>query len=280
MKVVIFCGGLGVRMGEETRRIPKPMIEIGGKPILWHIMRYYSMWGHDDFILCLGYKGDVVKQFFLSYNGALLNDFVLDHDAATGTKVELLSRDLDKWRITFVDTGMNATIGERLKAVAPFIGDDESFLATYGDGLTDAPLTQVIHAFQERGKKAMFLSVRPQYNAHLVTADADGNVLGVEDLSRSDVRINGGFFVLKREVVDLIEPGDELVEETFARLIAERELIAYPYDGFFQAMDTIKDRQSLENLHESGQAPWRRVPDVGLPIAVVPADVRAEAVSS
>jgi glucose-1-phosphate cytidylyltransferase len=280
MKVVIFCGGLGVRMGEETRRIPKPMIEIGGKPILWHIMRYYSMWGHDDFILCLGYKGDVVKQFFLSYNGALLNDFVLDHDAATGTKVELLSRDLDKWRITFVDTGMNATIGERLKAVAPFIGDDESFLATYGDGLTDAPLTQVIHAFQERGKKAMFLSVRPQYNAHLVTADADGNVLGVEDLSRSDVRINGGFFVLKREVVDLIEPGDELVEETFARLIAERELIAYPYDGFFQAMDTIKDRQSLENLHESGQAPWRRLPDVGLPIAVVPADVRAEAVSS
>ena len=126
----------------------------------------------------------------------------------------------------------------------------------------------------------MFLSVRPQFNAHLVTADADGNVLAVEDLSRSDVRINGGFFVLKREVVDLIEPGDELVEETFARLIAERELIAYPYDGFFQAMDTIKDRQSLENLHESGQAPWRRFPADGLPIAVVPADVRAEPVSS
>jgi glucose-1-phosphate cytidylyltransferase len=280
MKVVIFCGGLGVRMGEETRRVPKPMIEIGGKPILWHIMRYYAMWGHDDFILCLGYKGEVVKQFFLSYNGALLNDFVLNHDAATGTKVELLSRDLDKWRITFVDTGMNATIGERLKAVAPFIGEDETFLATYGDGLTDAPLTQVIHAFQDSGKKAMFLSVRPQYNAHIVTADADGHVLAVEDLSRSNVRINGGFFVLKREVVDLIDPGDELVEETFARLIAERELIAYPYDGFFQAMDTIKDRQSLENLHESGQAPWRRAPAFGVPIAVAPADVRAEAVSS
>ena len=280
MKVVIFCGGFGVRMGEETRRIPKPMIEIGGKPILWHIMRYYAMWGHDDFIICLGYKGEVVKQFFLSYNGALLNDFVLDHDAASGTKVELLSRDLDKWRITFVDTGMNATIGERLKAVAPFIGDDDTFLATYGDGLTDAPLTQVTQAFRDSGKKALFLSVRPQYNAHIVTADADGNVLAVEDLSRSDVRINGGFFVFKREVLDLIEPGDELVEETFARLIAERELIAYPYDGFFQAMDTIKDRQSLENLHESGEAPWRRVPAVGLPINGVPADVRAEAVSS
>ena len=280
MKVVIFCGGFGVRMGEETSRIPKPMIEIGGKPILWHIMRYYAMWGHDEFIICLGYKGEVVKQFFLSYNGALLNDFVLDHDAAKGTKVELLSRDLDKWRITFVDTGLNATIGERLKAVGPYLGDDDTFLATYGDGLTDAPLTQVIEAFGERGKKAMFLSVRPQFNAHIVTADADDNVLAVEELSRSDVRINGGFFVLKREVVDLIEPGDELVEETFERLIAERELTAYRYDGFFGAMDTIKDRQSLESLHQSGKAPWRRVPAAGHADPVVPADLRARAVSS
>ena len=279
MKVVIFCGGFGVRMGEETQRIPKPMIEIGGKPILWHIMRYYAMWGHDDFILCLGYKGEVVKQFFLSYNGALLNDFVLDHDA-NGTKLELLSRELDKWRITFVDTGLNATIGERLKAVAPFIADDDTFLATYGDGLTDAPLTQVIETFHESGKTAMFLSVRPQFNAHLVSADPDGNVLAVEELSRSDVRINGGFFVLKREILDLIEPGDELVEETFARLIAERELIAYPYEGFFQAMDTIKDRQSLETLHESGEAPWRRFPGDVLPNAVMPEDVRADPVSS
>ena len=278
MKVVIFCGGFGVRMGEETQRIPKPMIEIGGRPILWHIMRYYAMWGHEDFILCLGYKGEVVKQFFLSYNGALLNDFVLDH-SADGTKLELLSRDLDKWRITFVDTGLNATIGERLKAVESFIGADDAFLATYGDGLTDAPLTHVIQTFQESGKKAMFLSVRPQFNAHIVTADANGNVQSVEDLSRSHVRINGGFFVLKREVLELIEPGDELVEETFARLIAEQQLVAYPYEGFFGAMDTIKDRQSLENLHESGAAPWRRFPADGLP-RVLPVDVRAETLSS
>lgn len=278
MKVVIFCGGLGVRMGEETRRIPKPMIEIGGKPILWHIMRYYSMWGYDEFILCLGYRGEVVKQFFLSYNGALLNDFVLDR-GATGTKLELLSRDLDKWRITFVDTGLNATIGERLKAVEPFIGDDDTFLATYGDGLTDAPLPQVIQAFHESGKKAMFLSVRPQFNAHVVTADPEGNVVAVEDLTRSDVRINGGFFVLKREILELIEPGDELVEETFARLIGERQLKAYPYEGFFGAMDTIKDRQRLESLHESGQAPWRCFPVDGLPAALVPPDTRAEAVA-
>ena len=277
MKVVIFCGGYGVRMGEETQRIPKPMIEIGGRPILWHIMRYYSMWGHDEFILCLGYKGEAIKQFFLSYNGALLNDFVLDRNA-TGTKLELLSRELDKWRITFVDTGLNATIGERLKAVAPYIGDDETFLATYGDGLTDAPLPHVIEAFNESQKTAMFLSVKPQFNAHMVSTDADGNVVSVEDMSSSDLRINGGFFVLKRQILSMIEPGDELVEETFARLIEERELVAYPYEGFFCPMDTIKDRQRLEGMHESGEAPWRRLtPEAsngnGSPL---PADVLAE----
>jgi glucose-1-phosphate cytidylyltransferase len=270
VKVVIFCGGFGVRMGEETQRIPKPMIEIGGRPILWHIMRYYSMWGHDEFVLCLGYKGEAIKQYFLSYNGALLNDFVLDRDSG-GTKLELLSRDLDKWRITFVDTGLNSTIAERLKAVESYIGDDEAFLATYGDGLTDAPLPEVIEAFHERGKTAMFLSVRPQFNAHRVSTDENGNVLSVDDLSRSEVRINGGFFVLKREIMDMIEPGDELVEETFARLIANRDLVAYSYEGFFGPMDTIKDRQRLETLHESGQAPWRRLTPTQIPLDVAPA---------
>ena len=264
MKVVIFCGGYGVRMGDETRRIPKPMIEIGGRPILWHIMHYYSMWGHDDFILCLGYKGDVIKQYFLSYNGALLNDFVLDR-GSDGTNMKLLSRDLDKWRITFVDTGLNSTIAERLKAVQPHIGEDEEFLATYGDGLTDAPLPELIDSFREGGKTAMFLSVRPQFNGHIVSTDPEGNVVAVEDMSRSDVRINGGFFVLKRRVLDLIEPGHEFVEETFERLIAERELVAFPYEGFFGPMDTIKDRQRLESLNESGDPPWRRLTPATVP---------------
>jgi glucose-1-phosphate cytidylyltransferase len=258
MKVVIFCGGYGVRMGEETRSIPKPMIEIGGRPILWHIMRYYASWGHNEFVLCLGYKGEVVKRYFLSYDGAMLNDFVLDR-GSNGTKVELLSRDLEEWRITFVDTGLNATIGERLKAVAPHIGEDETFLATYGDGLTDAPLPEIIDAFRESEKTAQFLSVRPQFNAHIVSTDGDGNVIAVEDMSRSDIRINGGFFVFRREILDMIEPGHELVEETFERLITERELVAFPYEGFFGVMDTIKDRQRLETMHESGQAPWQHL---------------------
>ena len=190
MKVVIFCGGYGVRMGEETRRIPKPMIEIGGKPILWHIMRYYAMWGHDDFILCLGYKGEVVKEFFLSYNGALLNDFVLDRDSPA-TKLELLSRDLDKWRITFVDTGLNATIGERLKAVGPFIGDDDIFLATYGDGLTDAPLTQVIQAFRaerEEGAVPVGAAAVQRSHRHLRARGHRSGGGGAQPLRRADQR--------------------------------------------------------------------------------------------
>ena len=258
MKVVIFCGGLGVRMGEETQRIPKPMIRIGNRPILWHIMRYFAAWGHTEFVLCLGYKGEVIKEYFLNYNEALSNSFVLDGHGGNA-RVELLTRDITSWRITFADTGTDATIGERLKAVEKYLGDDEIFLATYGDGLTDAPLAEMISEFERSGKLVTFLSVRPQFNAHLVVAEADGTVTEVEDLSQSHVRINGGFFVCKRELLEWIKPGDELVEETFARLIPRREVGVFPYEGFFGPMDTIKDRQRLETLHNAGRAPWRIV---------------------
>jgi glucose-1-phosphate cytidylyltransferase len=260
MKVVIFCGGLGVRMGEATQRIPKPMVQIGNRPILWHIMRWYADWGHSEFILCLGYKGDVIKEYFLEHNEALTNDFVLDRSDGRA-HVELLSNDTTDWRATFVDTGLNSTIAERLKAVERHVGDEEVFLATYGDGLVDAPLDDVIDAFHASGKLALFLSVKPQFNAHLVKARPDGTVESVTDMSLSDIRINGGFFVFRREIFDVIERGDELVEETFERLIQRGELVAYAYDGFFGPMDTIKDRQRLEALDESGAAPWRVVGD-------------------
>jgi len=256
VKVVIFCGGFGVRMGEETQRIPKPMIRIGNRPILWHLMSWYAAWGHRDFILCLGYKAEVIKEYFLGYNAMLFNDFVLESDGES-TNVELLARNLDGWRITFADTGMNSTIGERLKAVECHLGDDEEFLATYGDGLTDAPLDDLIDTFHREGKQAMLLSARPEFHAHIVKADDSGVVADVEEMSQSSIRINAGFFVFKREVIDLIGPGEELVIEAFARLIERGELLAYPYDGFFGPMDTIKDRQRLEALHESGRAPWR-----------------------
>lgn len=255
MKVVIFCGGVGVRMGEETQRIPKPMIQIGNRPILWHIMRSYAAWGHTEFILCLGYKGEVVKEYFLHHDEALTNDFVLDANSGDG-RVTLLSHDADNWRITFLDTGVNATIGERLKASEPYIGDDEIFLATYGDGLTDVRLPEMVDTFLDRDLLAMFLSVHTSFNAHIVESAPDGTVTGMQDMSTSDVRINGGFFVLRREILDHIRPGDELVEETFARLIPEGRIGAFRYDGFFGPMDTIKDRQRLENLLDSGNPPW------------------------
>jgi glucose-1-phosphate cytidylyltransferase len=257
VKVVIFCGGLGVRMGEATREIPKPMINVGNRPILWHIMKWYAAWGHDDFILCLGYKGEYIKRYFLEYNEALSNDFVLSNGARD---VKLLGGgDISTWRITFVDTGGQSTIAERLLAVASYIGDDEHFLATYGDGLTDAPLPEMIERLRSSGKTGLFLSVRPMFNAHVVHADPDGTVRSVEDIQAADVWINGGFMVLRRNVLDYINPGEELVVEPFRRLIDEGELIAHRYEGFWEPMDTIKDKQRLDALEESGRAPWRRV---------------------
>ena len=258
MKVVIFCGGLGVRMGEETQRIPKPMIPIGNRPILWHIMRYYAAWGHTEFVLCLGYKGDVIKEYFLSHKEALFSDFVLEGFGAEG-EVEILNRNGGPWRITFADTGMRSTIGERLKLVERYLGDDEVFMATYGDGLTDVSLPDLVTTFEASGKMIMFALVRPHFHAHLVEADADGTVREVQPMNTSEVRINGGFFVMRREVLDWISPGDELVEETFAKLIPRGEVGAFRHDGFFGPMDTIKDRQWLEELLDSGRAPWLRV---------------------
>jgi glucose-1-phosphate cytidylyltransferase len=256
MRVVIFCGGLGVRMGEATASIPKPMIPIGGRPILWHIMKYYASFGHTDFVLCLGYRAEAVKDYFLTYREAIANDFVLSNGGET---VELLGRDIDDWRITFVDTGLRATIGERLKAVEPYLGDDRVFLATYGDVLTDAPLDDVIAEFHRRSKTAMLLSVRPTAVFHVVDTDDSGVVRTVEAVSDAGLRINGGYMVLRRELLDLIGPGDDLVDGPFKRLIAAEELVAYRYDGFWEVMDTLKDRQRLEAEWESGEAPWRHV---------------------
>jgi glucose-1-phosphate cytidylyltransferase len=256
VKVVLFCGGLGVRMGEETQRIPKPMITVGSRPILWHIMKYYAAWGHREFVLCLGYRGESIKEYFLGYNEALSNDFVLSNG---GRDVELLGSDISDWTITFVDTGAHATIGERLAAVAPHLGQDEYFLATYGDGLTDAPLDRMIDRLATSARTALFLSVRPVFNAHVVSVDDDGVVRSIEDMQQGNVWINGGFFVFRRHVFDYLQPGEELVEEPFRRLIEKGELIAYRYEGFWEPMDTIKDKQRLDALADSGNPPWRQV---------------------
>lgn len=254
MKVVIFCGGMGVRMGEATQSIPKPMIQVGPRPMLLHIMKWYASYGHTDFVLCLGYRSEVVKEYFLTYNEALANNFVLTNG---GRDIELLGRDIEDWRITFVETGNKTVVGERLKAIEPYVADEEMFLATYGDGLTDVPLDDMIHTFDRSGKTALVISVRPHLEYHLTRTNGDGLVTSVERLAQADVWINGGFFVFRTAIFGAIEPGEDLVDEPFARLIEREELLAYRYEGFWESMDTIKDKQRLDALWESGEAPWR-----------------------
>ena len=253
MKVVIFCGGQGLRMREASEVAPKPMIPIGTRPVLWHVMKYYAHFGFTDFVLCLGYKAEAIKQFFLTYNEALTNDFVLSDG---GAKVHVLKTDIHNWSITFVDTGLHATIGERLRAVGHLLRDDELFLANYGDTLTDADLHAMIDEAKAADVTASFLAVRPNYSFHVVSMDERGLVHGIQDVTRSDVWINGGYFVFRSQILDQIQPGEDLVEQPFHRLLASDQLLAQRHEGFWAPMDTLKDQQWLESLHESSIAPW------------------------
>src|SRR4051794_8065342 len=232
MKVVLFCGGLGLRIQEAAPSIPKPMVPIANRPILLHIMKYYAHYGHDDFIICLGHKGDVIKEFFLNYNEALANDFVLSGVGGGGAKeIELLDNDIGEWRITFVNTGLHSNIGQRLRAVRKHLVGEDAFLATYGDAVTDAPLPTMLASFQEQDKIASFLCVRPStYSFHTVELSDSRLVRGIEDVTRADMWINGGFFVFRPEIFDYMEKGEELVEKPFDRLIELEELVGYPYE--------------------------------------------------
>lgn len=252
MKVVIFCGGQGVRL-REYGPVPKPMIPIGARPILWHVMRYYAHFGHTEFILCLGHGAGAIKEYFLHYKETLSNDFVLTDG---GRSLELAGRDIEDWRITFVDTGLHATIGERLLAVRPYVADDEVFLATYGDCLTDAPLDALIRDFTTGEAVAGLLSVKPPGFFDLVHQGPDGSVTAIRNVGDGGVRMNGGFFLLRRSIFDHLRPGEELVVEGFQRLIDERRLIAYPWDGFWATMDTLSQHRELEELNEAGRPPW------------------------
>jgi glucose-1-phosphate cytidylyltransferase len=254
MKVVLFCGGLGMRLREHAENIPKPMVEIGYRPILWHIMKYYAYYGHKDFILCLGYRGDVVKNYFLNYNECISNDFVL----ARGSRdPQLLNRDIDDWTITFADTGLNSNIGQRLLAVRQYLEEDDVFLANYADGVTDLHLPEMIEHFRQRNKTAMFVAVKPKYSFHVVNIKNGDEVGEIQHIERSDIWINGGFFVFKKAIFDYFREKEELVEEPFQRLISKGELITYKHNGFWASMDTFKDRQRLVDLYQKGCAPWQ-----------------------
>ena len=253
MKVVLFCGGLGTRLREHSETIPKPLVNVGYRPLLWHLMRYYAHFGHKDFILCLGYRGDLIREFFLNYRAAMSTDFVL---SAGGRHIELLGDGCDDWRITFVDTGMHSNLGQRLLRVKHLVDGDEIFLANYSDGLSDLPLNEHVARFEAENTIASFVSVRPSQSFHAVRADDRGVVAAIEPVSDSDYWINGGFFCLRRSIFDYMQPGEELVEQPFQRLIAERRLSTWKYEGYWGAMDTFKDKITLDRMEARGDCPW------------------------
>ena len=253
MKVVLFCGGLGLRLRGLAENVPKPMVSIGYRPVLWHVMKYYAHYGHTDFILCLGYKADAIKNFFLNYDECVSNDFVMSGDE---NRIELLHRDIEKWRITFCDTGLNSTIGQRLRAVRKHLEGEEFFFANYTDGLSDLPLDDFSRRFVASGKTGSFVLVRPTQSFHVVSTREDGLVSSITDLGASEIRINGGYFMFRRDIFDYIRPGEELVHAPFQRLIDAQQLVAYQHPGFWTCMDTFKDQQRLEDLFASGVAPW------------------------
>lgn len=256
MKVVLFCGGRGLRLREYSENVPKPMVPIGYRPIMWHLMKYYAKYGHKDFILCLGYRADVIKDYFLNYNECVSNDFVLSGQSGDGRKLKLLSSDISDWSITFVDTGQDANIGQRLCAVREHLRGEETFLANYSDNLCDVPMPAVIDHFNASGKTACFLTVKPSQSFHLVRMDGNGHVQGLVSVNDADIWINGGFFVFKQEIFDYMRAGEELVIEPFQRLIEAGELTTYKHKGFWACMDTFKEKQVLEDLWSRGAAPW------------------------
>lgn len=241
-----------MRIKDHSGPIPKPMVTVGYRPILWHLMKYYAHYGHKDFILCLGHGADYIKRYFVEYDETVSNDFVL----SGGGTVELLQSDIHDWRITFVDTGHTACVGERLMAVRPFLQNEEWFLANYADGVSDAPLDDVVRFAQESGRAATFLGVQPNYTSHVVRADPDGAVTSIEHVTEIGLRINGGFFVFNQRVFDFMEPGDDIMGPPAHRMAAVGELGTYEYRGFWACMDTFKEKRLLEDIHMTGDAPW------------------------
>ena len=232
---------------------PKPMAMIGDRPMLWHVMRYYAHFGHTDFILCLGYGASYVKDFFLNYDETRSNDFVLE---GGDREAKLFKTDISEWRITFVDTGLNSAIGERLRRVRRFVQDEPVFLANYADVFTDAPLPEMIARFEASSAAASLLAVPPQSSHHVVDVGEDGLVTRVTPMRDLRQWENGGYFVLRPEIFDHLHEGEDLVEDAIARLVPLGRVLAFPYKGYWTPADTVKERIQLEEMYLRGHCPW------------------------
>ncbi|PRZ06410.1 glucose-1-phosphate cytidylyltransferase [Isoptericola sp. CG 20/1183] len=283
MKVVLFCGGLGMRMRSGHDSLPKPMMPIGSRPVLWHIMKYYAHFGHTEFVLALGYGANAVKDYFLDYQETHSNDFVLTKG---GEQIELLGSDISEWRITFVDTGMDTAIGERLRRVRRYLDDDEVFLANYGDVLTDAPMDTIVDDFLQTDAVGSLMAVAPQDSFHVVRFEPDGTMQDLEPVAGMSMCINGGYFVLRQGIFDYLNEGEDLVMDACVRAARDGRFRVHPHEGFWAPMDTLKERSALDEMNRVGNRPWavwdagtqhqvRRVPEVDVPDVVGP--VRASA---
>lgn len=252
MKVVLFCGGYGTRMRTGVPgEVPKPMALVGPRPLLWHVMRYYAHFGHKEFILCLGYGAHHIKDFFLNYQEATSNDFVL-----RGGKVELLSTDISDWSLSFVQTGINSPIGERLRRVRPHLKGDEMFLANYADVLTDAPLPEIIDRFVDSGAGASMMVVPPSQTFHCVDVGDGGLVGGISPVSELPMWVNGGYFVLTQEVFQHLPENGDLVADGCVEMAKRGRLLAYPHRGYWRPTDTVNQRMELDDAYSRGERPW------------------------
>lgn len=254
MKVIILAGGFGTRLSEYTKLVPKPMVEIGGKPILWHIMRHYARYGYNDFVVALGYKGEVIKNYFMQYY-ALNNDFTID----LGTnRIEYVNERHTDWRVTLVDTGPSSLTGGRIKRLQGVIGD-EDFMVTYGDAVSDVDISALVRCHYASGKLATVTAVHPAARFGELQLSPDGLVTSFKEKPQVNQGwINGGFFVLSPKVFSYIDGDQTTFEaEPLERLAAEGQLKAYLHGGFWQCMDTVRDREKLNEMWESGNAPWK-----------------------
>jgi len=254
MKVVLFCGGLGMRMREGPASAPKPMNMIGDRPLLWHVMRYYAHFGHTEFILCLGYGAAAVKDYFVHYDETQSNDFTL---VGGGRDIEMHSTDITDWHISFIDTGLHSTIGERLMRVRSLVENDEMFLANYADTLTDAPLDKLVERFRRSPDAVVsMLAVPPVSTHHVVEMSDTDEVTGVRAVADLMQWENGGYFVMRPAIFDVLSDGEDMVPHAFDRLVPQRRLLAHRHHGFWRAADTFKDRAELEDMFHRGQCPW------------------------
>ena len=253
MQVVILCGGKGTRLKEKTQYIPKVLVEVGGRPILWHIMKGYASFGYTDFVLCLGYLGDKIRDYFRN-GGTVLSDHRLDPSLAETIRYRTAGG--QTWQITSVDTGLETHTGGRIRRVAPFV-EGETFFATYGDGVTDLDLPALLDFHQGHGRIATLTAVNPISQFGIVELDSRGAITAFREKPRLKEWVNGGFFVFNRAIFDYLQDNSVLERAPFERLARERQIMVYQHRGFWACMDTYKDTVMLDSLWRSGQAPWK-----------------------